>query len=245
MTLTQHYLLLVDGNLSERDTQERFFQGAGFSVETAATAEEALQKLASESLPAVVISAVRLPDIDGFDLSGCIRGADATSAIPIILLSDRLLSEQTNIEQMLVKQKLKQLRIVLEDYLPRAVGLTALLERVLLHITASGRDQLTRAILDGTTHTGRLEYLGVLDLAQLFQDSGRSGKVFFEMNEERAQLFFRHGQLIDARLGKLGEQRAFFRLISAVKGDFEIAFGEPGRPARIETPSADLIAEGR
>lgn len=243
--MIQHLLLLVDGNLNERVVQERFFEAEGFSVATAATAEEALDKMAAGPLPVLVISSVCLQGSDGFALCECLRRQETTQEIPVILLSDQLLSAQTPVDQMVVKQKLKHLGIALEDYLPKAVDLGALLDRVIFHITLIGRAQLTRAILEGATHTGRLEYLGVIDLAQLFETSGLSGKVFFEMNGERAQLFFRDGQLIDARVGRLSEQKAFFRLLAATEGEFEIAFGEPGRPARIETPMQELIAEGQ
>ncbi len=243
--MIQHLLLLVDGNLNERGVQERFFEAEGFAVATAATVEEALDKVAEGPLPILAISAVQLPGPDGFALCECLRREEATREMPVILLCEQLLSAQTPVDQILVKQKLKHLGIALEDYLPKSADHAALLDRVVFHITRIGRAQLTQAILEGATHVGRLEYLGVLELAQLFETSGLSGKVFFEMSGERAQLFFREGQLIDARFGRLSEQKAFLRLLSATEGDFEIAFGEPGRPARIEMPMRELIAEGQ
>jgi len=243
-TLIQHHLLLVDGNLNERGVRERFFESEGFSVATAATAEEALSILATDPLPVLVISAVHLESIDGFALCECLSHQEATRDIPFILIADRPLGDLPPVDQLLVKQKLKQVGVEADDYLPRSVDLGALLDRAVLHITLVGRAQLMQALLDGTTRSGRLEYMGVVELAQLFETSGRSGKVLFELNGDRAQLFFRDGQLIDARVGYLSEKRAFFRLLAASEGEFELTFGEPGRPARIETPTKALIAEG-
>lgn len=242
--MIQHHLLLVDGNLNERGVRERFFESEGFSVATAATAEEALSILATDPLPVLVISAVHLESIDGFALCECLSHQEATRDIPFILIADRPLGDLPPVDQLLVKQKLKQVGVEADDYLPRSVDLGALLDRAVLHITLVGRAQLMQALLDGTTRSGRLEYMGVVELAQLFETSGRSGKVLFELNGDRAQLFFRDGQLIDARVGYLSEKRAFFRLLAASEGEFELTFGEPGRPARIETPTKALIAEG-
>lgn len=242
--MIQHHLLLVDGNLNERGVRERFFESEGFSVATAATAEEALSILAADPLPVLVISSVHLESIDGFALCECLSHQEATRDIPFILIADRPLSDLPPVDQLLVKQKLKQAGVDPEDYLPRSIDLGALLDRAVLHITLVGRAQLTQALLDGTTRSGRLEYMGVVELAQLFETSGRSGKVLFELNGDRAQLFFRDGQLIDARVGYLSEKRAFFRLLAASEGEFELTFGEPGRPARIETPTRALIDEG-
>lgn len=80
-----HTILVVDDNPATRYSTARVIRAAGFQTLEADTGERALA-LVETGIAAVVLD-VHLPDISGFDVCRCIRGARATSLIPVVHLS--------------------------------------------------------------------------------------------------------------------------------------------------------------
>jgi DNA-binding response OmpR family regulator len=64
-------------------------QKAGYDVIEAADGEEAV-RLAAERAPALAILDVMMPKVDGYEATRRLRGLDATSRMPIILLTARV-----------------------------------------------------------------------------------------------------------------------------------------------------------
>jgi DNA-binding response OmpR family regulator len=62
---------------------------SGYDVIRAADGEEAL-RLVTERRPSLAILDVAMPKLTGYDVTERIRGNDATSAIPVILLTARV-----------------------------------------------------------------------------------------------------------------------------------------------------------
>jgi CheY-like chemotaxis protein len=69
-----------------RDLLQFTLKFKGYPVVTAKNGEDALEKI-SEERPALIISDVLMPIMDGFDLCQRIRGNPETRGIPIILIS--------------------------------------------------------------------------------------------------------------------------------------------------------------
>jgi two-component system alkaline phosphatase synthesis response regulator PhoP len=59
---------------------------SGYEVVTAANGEDALQ-LAEERQPALVVLDVEMPRLDGYEVTRRLRANEATSAIPVVLLT--------------------------------------------------------------------------------------------------------------------------------------------------------------
>ena len=59
---------------------------SGYEVLTTANGEDALS-LATERLPALVILDVEMPKLDGYEVTRRLRANEATSALPIVLLT--------------------------------------------------------------------------------------------------------------------------------------------------------------
>jgi CheY-like chemotaxis protein len=83
---TGWHLLVVDSDARHRSYHATVLQGFEYWVSTAATAEEALQKI-SDDLPALVITQLDLPGLSGRDLLTHLRSASRTSGIPVVALS--------------------------------------------------------------------------------------------------------------------------------------------------------------
>src|SRR6201995_3558956 len=81
-------VLLADDNRDMRDYVRRLLASAGFRVETANDGDAAL-RLAKELKPALLLSDVMMPGLDGFSLLREIRADPELNDTPVILLSAR------------------------------------------------------------------------------------------------------------------------------------------------------------
>jgi CheY-like chemotaxis protein len=79
-------ILLVDDDPLGRKLAALRLRGAGFEVDTASTAEEALL-MAAAAPPDAILSDIRMPGKDGFQLCQAIRGNARLAHAPVLLLS--------------------------------------------------------------------------------------------------------------------------------------------------------------
>jgi twitching motility two-component system response regulator PilH len=91
--LKRHSVLVVDDEPSVRSLFEEALTESGHSVAVAENGAEALDKLRDGSLPCVVLTDVRMPRMDGFELSRAVADDPQLASIPIVVLTgDRILS---------------------------------------------------------------------------------------------------------------------------------------------------------
>jgi CheY-like chemotaxis protein len=79
-------VLLVEDNESNRDMLTRRLEKRGYRVITASTGAAALAFARTRS-PAIILLDLRLPDIDGWEVSRTLKIDPATAPIPIIATS--------------------------------------------------------------------------------------------------------------------------------------------------------------
>jgi DNA-binding NtrC family response regulator len=81
--MKKHKILIVDDELSVRTSLGGWFMEDGFDVETAASGEEALNKMSSGPYDIILLD-IKMPGIDGITLQKRIREIDDTSIIIIM-----------------------------------------------------------------------------------------------------------------------------------------------------------------
>jgi chemotaxis family two-component system response regulator PixH len=82
--------LIVDDSVTEREILSNCLQKAGFTVLTAMSGEEALEKLTNGSYkPDVIILDVVLPGQSGFEVCRTLKAEAVTQKIPIVLCSTK------------------------------------------------------------------------------------------------------------------------------------------------------------
>jgi chemosensory pili system protein ChpA (sensor histidine kinase/response regulator) len=86
---TTPLVLVVDDSLTVRRVTQRLLQREGFRVALAADGLQALELLRRER-PAVVLSDIEMPRMDGFDLARHIRAEAALAGLPIIMITSRI-----------------------------------------------------------------------------------------------------------------------------------------------------------
>lgn len=83
-----HTLLIVEDEVITSDLLRRYFEIVGYEVINAHTGAEAI-RLATESVPQVIILDIGLPDMDGYEVCKRLRSNERTDSIPIIFLTQK------------------------------------------------------------------------------------------------------------------------------------------------------------
>jgi chemosensory pili system protein ChpA (sensor histidine kinase/response regulator) len=82
-------VLVVDDSITVRRVTQRLLVREGYRVALAADGLQALERLAEE-LPAIVLSDIEMPRMDGFDLARNIRGDARLAHLPIVMITSRI-----------------------------------------------------------------------------------------------------------------------------------------------------------
>ncbi|MDM0114951.1 Hpt domain-containing protein [Variovorax sp. J22R133] len=82
-------VLVVDDSITVRRVTQRLLQREGYRVSLAADGLQALERLQQER-PALVLSDIEMPRMDGFDLARNIRADEALADLPIIMITSRI-----------------------------------------------------------------------------------------------------------------------------------------------------------
>lgn len=80
------HVLIVDDDLTSLRLSIDYLRDCDFAISTAATGSEALG-LARRARPDLILLDLGMPPPDGFEILGCLRAADSTSDIPVLLLT--------------------------------------------------------------------------------------------------------------------------------------------------------------
>jgi CheY-like chemotaxis protein len=91
--MTSPLVLNVDDYDVARYVKTRILTNAGYRVQEAKSGKEALN-MAGEVCPDLVLLDVRLPDIDGRDVTRRLRGNPRTAAVPILQTSAAYITDQ-------------------------------------------------------------------------------------------------------------------------------------------------------
>ncbi|HYF20043.1 MAG TPA: response regulator, partial [Ramlibacter sp.] len=82
-------VLVVDDSITVRRVTQRLLQREGYRVALAADGLQALERLAEER-PAVVLSDIEMPRMDGFDLARNVRNDPRWADLPIVMITSRI-----------------------------------------------------------------------------------------------------------------------------------------------------------
>ena len=82
-------ILVVDDSLTVRRVTQRLLQREGYRVALAKDGLDGLERLAEER-PAVLLSDIEMPRMDGFDLVRNVRGDVKLRDLPVIMITSRI-----------------------------------------------------------------------------------------------------------------------------------------------------------
>jgi CheY-like chemotaxis protein len=217
-------VLVADADSRSLRMIELSLRKAGFAVDTVLDGEQALEKAAAAQL---VVCDAALPGRDGLSLCAALRAGRPD--LPVIVVSaDGSPAART-----------RAVEAGADDYLPKPLLLKELVQRVQLLLE---RRRLSQPGAPAAL-TGGVRDLGLLDLFQSLDNWRRSAIVVCEAPGQTARVWVRDGQVIDAELGALEGEAAFWRLMTWEIGEFRVEFTPFSREARIEGGTQGVLME--
>lgn len=127
-------------------------------------------------------------------------------------------------------------------FLTRPFNPEQFLAAVLTHCSRLERtEQVGR---QGKETRGSLAQISVTDLIQVLGVNRKGGTLSLTSDAGRGAIFMRDGQVINARLGRVAGEKAFFRLLGWTEGEFCFSPGVAGVEALIAASADHLIIEG-
>ena len=125
-------VLVVDDSLTVRRVTQRLLEREGYRVQLAKDGLDAMECLAGEELPALVLSDIEMPRMDGFDLLRNIRADARLAALPVVMITSRIAlkhrdyAEQLGANHYLGKPYDEQMLLTLIGrYTSRQIGVSA------------------------------------------------------------------------------------------------------------------------
>jgi chemosensory pili system protein ChpA (sensor histidine kinase/response regulator) len=82
--------MVVDDSLTVRRVSQRFLEREGYRVLLAKDGLDAMEQLAREELPDMVLSDIEMPRMDGFDLVRNIRADQRLKDLPVVMITSRI-----------------------------------------------------------------------------------------------------------------------------------------------------------
>lgn len=83
-------VMVVDDSLTVRRVTQRLLERVGLRVLLAKDGLDAMEKLAGDELPSVVLSDIEMPRMDGFDLVRNMRADSRLAGLPVIMITSRI-----------------------------------------------------------------------------------------------------------------------------------------------------------
>ncbi|MGQ0508681.1 MAG: response regulator, partial [Myxococcaceae bacterium] len=229
--MAKQHLLLVDGDAKSLRVMEVSLKKAGFSVTTAIHGKDALEKV-QISPPDLVLADTKMPEMDGFDLCKVLKGDERFKHIPFVFLTN----------QKSVEFKVRGLELGGDDYLTKPIYIKEIVTRVKMILAKAEKERIEKKEMKAG-FAGSLADMGVVDLVQTFEIGRKTGTIKLE-GDRTGLVYFKDGKVIDAELGRLRGENAFYRMLNTFEGKFEVSFLTVERQERIEVSTQGLLMEG-
>ncbi len=183
--------------------------------------------------PDIIILDITTTPADGYKLHRSLRKDPIAACIPMVFLSDRInLSDQ-----------IKGFRMGASDYICKPFDPEDFVARVKKIVRQSKRTAFFDKRAD---FSGHLRKLKLIDIVQLIEVNHKTGELIFKnlKGKKLGKAFFKEGNLIDAQLGVLQGEEAFYGLMAETEGYFEF-FGIPVAVTEtITIPNMSILLNG-
>ena len=230
--MAKQHLLLVDGDAKSLRVMEVSLKKAGFSVTTAIHGKDALEKV-QISPPDLVLADTKMPEMDGFELCKSLKSDERFKYIPFVFLTN----------QKSVEFKVRGLELGGDDYWTKPIYIKEIVTRVRMILQKAEKERIEKRETTKGGFGGSLADMGVVDLVQTFEIGRKTGTINIQGDRVGA-IYFKEGRVIDAELGRLKGENAFYRMLNTFEGQFEVQFTPLDRPERIEVSTQGLLMEG-
>ena len=226
--MTKVKVLVADGDPRNLNIVTLALRRAGFEPLPASDGAQALRALQGGGVQAVVCDAA-VADPGALELCRSARGEQGLANIPFVLVGS----------DAAPAAKARAIEAGADDYLVKPVLLKEVAQR-LQHLIERRRlsDPGAPAGLSGSVRD-----LGLVDVFQSLEGWRKSAIVRCQNGEQLARVWVKQGEVVDAELGALSGEAAFFRLLTWESGEFRVDFSEVARETRIPDGTQAALAE--
>ncbi len=224
------HVLIVDDNAVFRRFLRDLLSGQGFLVREASNGQEGLA-IALEHRPWLILTDVRMPVADGFELCRQVRSHSLIRQTPLLFLSgwDDY------------KQRYRGLELGADDFLSKETPIRELLVRIQLILQRYSDLGVRRR---GAAMGGGIDVVGapgILQMCHLTQLTGILGVVD---GPRVAEIRFREGEIVSADSSVGAGTEAVYDFLSWETGSFEFNPVDPGPGEGLGQGFDQLILEG-
>ncbi|PLX82230.1 MAG: hypothetical protein C0616_02515 [Desulfuromonas sp.] len=106
------------------------------------------------------------------------------------------------------------------------------------------KEQTQQVGLPDQDVSGDLTHISLVDLLQVMNLNRRDGTLTLTRGTDKGEVFLLGGQVVEAKLGQVAGEKAFFRLLTWFEGNFQFRHGEVPVEPRITIPTDHLILDG-
>ncbi|MDJ0763281.1 MAG: DUF4388 domain-containing protein [Myxococcota bacterium] len=215
-------VLLVDADAEQSTIMDLQLTSRGFQVRTARTADKALKMLIG-SPTSIVISEVELEPFDGFKLKEQLNADKHTRGVPFFFFTSRAASKDVE----------KGFGLGAQDYLVKPSTIDVIVAKINKHLGEKSGDTSVGV-------SGSLKEMSLPDLVQILSHGRKSGCLKLAKGEHRGEIHFLNGDIINALLGQLRGEEAFFEMLRFQEGTFTL---NPNFKAesRVITMTAEML----
>ncbi len=230
-------ILLVDDDSLARRLIASALGSAGHQVVHAVSGKDALAQAASR-VPDLVVTDVKMPEMDGWALVRNLRTAKATALIPVIFLTSHDSSEN----------RLHGFNLGADDFISKECVVEEIQTRVQI---ALKRSQQVRNEADSVGRRsgfmGDLAIIGLASLLTMFEMERRSGELVLQRGEEEMRIGLRAGRIVCASAKgspELAGEECVYQALVWSNGQFFLASGTIDGPDLIGMSMCQLLLEG-
>lgn len=209
---TTNQVLIVDKDPQATSLLELRLLNEGYQVQVVRDGQQAL-KIIETRKPAVVISDVVIPKVDGFNLCETIKSNPQTKDIIFIFTSSR--SDDFNMT--------KGLELGAEDYQTKPVNVPFLIAKVRKLLEAKIAAQSTGKSETNQGVAGKLSQMGLVEIIQILGGGTKTACIKIQRDKgTKAELFMERGKIVRAKTDAQKGEDAFYEMMTWAEGNFSI-----------------------
>jgi len=223
------YILIVDKDV---DYLRETLLSAGYKVQAVSDGDEALVEI-EKHRPDLIISEIKLPKIDGWELCWIIRERTDLLDIPFIFLS----------ANSSVSDEIFSLDLGADDVIHKPFVKNELLARIKSLISRVNRvKHSSLSTLYGVK--GTLKDMNLSDVLQVLDMGNRTAAVHLAKGEKHGCIYVVNGRVSHARYGDLKGEEALFHLMTWDDGNFTVETGVSTNLKSINLSTEMILLEG-
>ena len=223
--------LIIAGDIPELAFMPKLLDQQGFSVQFCKDGPEVLQ-VALTTPPQLIVMDVNLALLPLARLVKILRSNPKTLEIPFFVIG----SQEDGKHVMKFLQRDKDAFVVRpfnQEQMTNRIG-RILKKTVHVGELADGKSEIE----------GNLNQISLVDLLQIFYLNRKDGILSLECAKEKATIYLLEGNVVNAQVGSVDGEKAFFRLLAWEKGNFWFTPAGVNCENKINHPTDYLIMEG-